>query len=223
MTEDNVFEDFSAEEIRKQREEKILGILGKVITGGADWMTEELIFPLYYPTGLLKYAMELVDGPEIKSASELNNFVTALEAEEYPEGTGPVTAGVADTTKVLGGMGAGIYIYEAALDKIKNQQPKIYEKLKSAFPYWVDHVHNRGPGVIKNAAKGNTKGEKLLNFAKGAGKQVAHMVRPSKDIMLRGLRNSANIFKASNAVCLVVFMTPQNNICFLFKSILYLL
>ena len=119
MTEANVFEDVSAEKIRKRREERILGILSKVIPGAADWMTEELIFPLYYPTALLKYSMDLVGGPEIISASELNNMVSALEAEEYPEGTGPVTAGAADTAKVVGGMGAGIYLYEAALDKIK--------------------------------------------------------------------------------------------------------
>ena len=202
MTEDNVFEDISAEKIRKQREKKILGILSKVIPGAADWMTEELIFPLYYPSALLKYSMELVDGPEIKSASELNNFVTALEAEEYPEGTGPVTAGAADTAKVVGGMGAGIYLFEAALDKIKTQQPKIYEKLKSAFPYWVDHVHNRGPGVIKNF-KGQTKGNKALNFVKGAAKQVKHMALPSKDIALRAIRNSSNIVKAGTSVGLI--------------------
>ena len=36
------------------------------------------------------------------------------------------------------------------------------------FPYFVDHVHNRAPGIIKNA-KGATKGAKTLNFVKGFG------------------------------------------------------
>jgi hypothetical protein len=202
MTEANVFEDVSAEKIRKRREERILGILSKVIPGAADWMTEELIFPLYYPTALLKYSMNLVGGPEIISASELNNMVSALEAEEYPEGTGPVTAGAADTAKVVGGMGAGIYIYEAALDKIKKQQPKIYDKLLRAFPYWVDHVHNRGPGVIKNF-KGKTGGNKALNFIKGAAKQVKHMAVPSRDILIRGLSNSSNIVKTGTGIGLL--------------------
>ena len=202
MTEANVFEDVSAEKIRKRREERILGILSKVIPGAADWMTEELIFPLYYPTALLKYSMDLVGGPEIISASELNNMVSALEAEEYPEGTGPVTAGAADTAKVVGGMGAGIYLYEAALDKIKKQQPKIYDKLLRAFPYWVDHVHNRGPVVIKNF-KGKTGENKALNFIKGAAKQVKHMAVPSRDILIRGLSNSSNIVKTGTGVGLL--------------------
>ena len=73
---DNIFEERSADEIRQDREAAILQNLSKIVPNAADWATEEMLFPLYYPTALLKYSMELVGGPDIPSASVLNNFIS---------------------------------------------------------------------------------------------------------------------------------------------------
>ena len=80
-------------QVGKDREEAILQNLSKIIPNAADWATEELIFPLYAPTALVKYAMDIVGGPDILSASVLNNFVSAIEAEQYAQGTGPIESG----------------------------------------------------------------------------------------------------------------------------------
>jgi len=196
---DDIFEERSADEIRQDREAAILQNLSKIIPNAADWATEEMLFPLYYPTALLKYSMELVGGPDIPSASVLNNFISALKAEEYSAGTGPIQEGTYDFTSSGVGLIGGAIVYEAALDKIKANNPKVYKQLTRMFPYFVDHVHNRAPGIIKNA-KGATKGAKALNFVKGFASQVKHMALPSKDVMLRALRNSSNIVKAGSAL-----------------------
>ena len=203
MTEDNVFEDFSVEEQRKQREAAILQNFSKIIPDAASWATEEMLLPFYAPTAIFQYAMEIVGGPEKQiKPSTLNNFIEALGAEQYAAGTGPIEGGTYDVASFLGGGLGGAIVYEAALDKIKVSNPKVYERLKRAFPYWVDHVHNRSPGLIKNI-KGAGKGTKALNFVKGMGAQVKHMVRPSSDIYARVLRNTANVAKGGTAFGLI--------------------
>ena len=196
---DDIFEERSADEIRQDREAAIIQNLSKIIPNAADWMTEEMIFPLYAPTALLKYSMELVGGPDIPSASVLNNFISALKAEEYSAGTGPIQEGTYDITSSGVGLIGGAIVYEAALDKIKANNPKVYKQLTRMFPYFVDHVHNRGPGIIKNA-KGASKGTKTLNLVKGFGSQIKHMALPSKDVMFRAFRNSANIVKGGSVL-----------------------
>ncbi len=53
--EDNILEERSADEIRKDREEAIVyNVLNKILPNAADWATEEILFPLYAPTALLK-------------------------------------------------------------------------------------------------------------------------------------------------------------------------
>ena len=201
--EDNIFEERSADEIRKDREEAIVyNVLNKILPNAADWATEEILFPLYAPTALLKYSMELVGGPPIPPASAINNFMGALQAEEYAAGTGPIQEGTYDVASSGVGLLGGAIVYEAALDKIKANNPKVYKQLTRMFPYFVDHVHNRAPGILKNV-KGATKGTKALNFVKGFGSQIKHMALPSKDVMLRALRNSANIAKAGTGIGLV--------------------
>ena len=196
---DDIFEERSVDEIRQDREAAIIQNLSKIIPNAADWMTEEMIFPLYAPSALLKYSMELVGGPDIPSASVLNNFISALKAEEYAAGTGPIQEGTYDVASSGVGLIGGAIVYEAALDKIKANNPKVYNQLTRMFPYFVDHVHNRAPGIIKNA-KGASKGTKTLNLVKGFGSQIKHMALPSKDVMLRALRNSANIVKGGSAL-----------------------
>lgn len=201
--EDNIFEERSADEIRKNREEAIVyNVLNKILPNAADWATEEILFPLYAPTALLKYSMELVGGPPIPPASTINNFMSALQAEEYAAGTGPIQEGTYDVASSGVGLLGGAIVYEAALDKIKANNPKVYKQLTRMFPYFVDHVHNRAPGILKNV-KGATKGTKALNFVKGFGSQIKHMALPSKDVMLRALRNSSNIAKAGTGIGLV--------------------
>ena len=199
---DDIFEERSADEIRQDREAAIIQNLSKIIPNAADWATEEMIFPLYAPTALLKYSMELVGGPPIPPASVINNFMGALQAEEYAAGTGPIQEGTYDVASSGVGLLGGAIVYEAALDKIKANNPKVYKQLTRMFPYFVDHVHNRAPGILKNV-KGATKGTKALNFVKGFGSQIKHMALPSKDVMLRALRNSANIAKAGTGIGLV--------------------
>ena len=199
---DDIFEERSADEIRQDREAAILQNLSKIIPNAADWATEEMIFPLYVPTALLRYSMKIVGGPDIPPASVINNFIAALKAEEYSAGTGPIQEGTYDVTSSGVGLIGGAIVYEAALDKIKANNPKVYKQLTRMFPYFVDHVHNRAPGIIKNA-KGATKGAKTLNFVKGFASQIKHMALPSKDVMLRALRNSSNIAKTGTGIGLI--------------------
>ena len=93
-------------------------------------------------------------------------------------------------------------VYEAALDKIKKSKPKVYARLTQAFPYWVNHVHNRSPGLIKNI-KGASKGTKALNFVKGMGKQVKHMVQVPADIRYRAGANLAKLGMGATTVGLL--------------------
>ena len=186
--EDNVFEERSADEIRQDREAAILQNLSKIIPNAADWATEEILFPLYAPTALVKYSMQIVDGPNIPNAAVLNNFISALEAEQYAKGTGEIESGTYDVASSGVGLIGGAVVYEAALDKIKKNNPKTYTQLTRAFPYWVDHVHNRAPGIIKNA-KGVSKGTKALNLVKGFGSQIKHMVQVPAEIRYRAGAN----------------------------------
>jgi len=171
--EDNVFESEGLD-LAREREQYVIDTLSKIIPDAASWATEELIFPLLTPTMLFSYAMDLVN-EKTPTSRTINNFVDALGKEQYAAGTGPIEAGVYDATSLLTGTLGGGIIYEAALDKIKASQPKVYEKLTRAFPYWVDHVHNNAPGIIKNA-KGATVGNKAINLAKGFGRQIKHMM-----------------------------------------------
>ena len=175
-------------QVGKDREEAILQNLSKIIPNAADWATEELIFPLYAPTALVKYAMDIVGGPDIPSASVLNNFVSAIEAEQYAQGTGPIESGAYTVGSSGVGLAGGALVYEAALDKVKKELPKVYKGLTRLFPYWVDHVHNNAPGIIKNAKKA-TKGQKALGLIAGFGKQIKHMVQVPGDIRFRAGAN----------------------------------
>jgi len=171
--EDNIFESEGLD-LAREREQYVIDTLSKIIPDAASWATEELIFPLLTPTMLFSYAMDLVN-EKTPTSRTINNFVDALGKEQYAAGTGPIEAGVYDATSLLTGTLGGGIVYEAALDKIKASQPKVYEKLTRAFPYWVDHVHNNAPGIIKNA-KGVTVGDKAINLAKGFGRQIKHMM-----------------------------------------------
>ena len=171
--EDNVFESEGLD-LAREREQYVIDTLSKIIPDAASWATEELVFPLLTPTMLFSYAMDLVN-EKTPTSRTINNFVDSLGKEQYAAGTGPIEAGVYDATSLLTGTLGGGIVYEAALDKIKASQPKVYEKLTRAFPYWVDHVHNNAPGIVKNA-KGVTVKDKAINLAKGFGRQIKHMM-----------------------------------------------
>ena len=146
--EDNIFESEGLD-LAREREQYVIDTLSKIIPDAASWATEELIFPLLTPTMLFSYAMDLVN-EKTPTSRTINNFVDALGKEQYAAGTGPIEAGVYDATSLLTGTLGGGIVYEAALDKIKASQPKVYEKLTRAFPYWVDHVNNNDTGTQKN-------------------------------------------------------------------------
>jgi len=206
---DNIFEERSADEIRQDREAAILQNLSKIIPNAADWATEEILFPLYAPTALVKYSMQIVDGPNIPNAAVLNNFISALEAEQYAKGTGEIESGTYDVASSGVGLIGGAVVYEAALDKIKKNNPKTYTQLTRAFPYWVDHVHNRAPGIIKNA-KGVSKGTKALNLVKGFGSQIKHMVRVPAEIRYRAGSNLGKLAVGSMGAGMVANLLMSN-------------
>ena len=155
----------------KESAEKIIGNVGKFGTNVADWVAGEVTMPLTVATEVFNFGSSIVDGPEIPSPLHVNDLIQKLAKQEYDSSLpGLWKTGEIGTALVTGGL-----VYDKTLDKIQAAYPKLYQKLKVAFPYSVGQIHGMTTEALAGGAqvvKGKNKVKNLGNIVKNLAKRA---------------------------------------------------
>jgi hypothetical protein len=181
----------SPEEIRAEREKKIIGNVGKFGVNVADWMVEEATIPTGIAVGIFNFGSSIADGPQIPNPLQLNEFVQSLAKQEYDTDWPNVWGTAAIGTSLV----ASGVAYDKTLDKIKAAYPKLYNKLRIAFPYSVGQIHGITTQALSGgAAIAKTKQGKLSK-AKNVIKGLAKKAWPTTTVRHAVRANIGNLLK----------------------------